>query len=531
MSEEINAWICEFDGCNLLFENPIALPCGKAICKEHIENYTEQFECIFCGREHKIPEDGFNVNITIMKMINCCYHLNNIHKEAKMSYDLLNSMIDEYDKIDPDEFIYDYFAHVRNKVDLHREHIINDVNEKSDKIIDTLRIQEKECREKAGSIEKISLKELKNQLASAWKHNLRQPTIDESSLNILLTQMNHHIKFMEFEIRKYKKDLLLEKSFDFEKIDDNPILFGKLIEKTIDLSLSDDCGSLIRDFNQHSGSVRSIQFIENSNRLISASQDNTIKVWDLKTGECLKTLNEHERWVTCILTISNNQLVSSSNDKTIKIWDLEKYECVNSLISDSSVYSLCQLQDNKLATGRMDGLIDIWDMNSLTIQETILAHDDWITSLKLIDNQRFISCSGDSLMKIWNIESFGCIRTLAGHSNIIYGFDFTHDGLLLSGSSDKSIKIWNIESGECLKTISLENSIICFKKVSNDLLVVGTNNQNGENLIIYDYAKNKILRKYSAHSKYINQIELLKNGNLLTASGDCSIKLWEFLKL
>ena len=59
-------------------------------------------------------------------------------------------------------------------------------------------------------------------------------------------------------------------------------------------------------------------------KIISGSDDKTIKVWDMATGKLLTDLEGHEKSVTCVSFSANGyNIVSGSDDKTIKIWDIE----------------------------------------------------------------------------------------------------------------------------------------------------------------------------------------------------------------
>lgn len=55
-------------------------------------------------------------------------------------------------------------------------------------------------------------------------------------------------------------------------------------------------------------------------RVVSASDDRTIKVWNFETGERLVTLQHHSDGVTC-LQFNSSKIVSGSYDKTVKLWD------------------------------------------------------------------------------------------------------------------------------------------------------------------------------------------------------------------
>ena len=57
--------------------------------------------------------------------------------------------------------------------------------------------------------------------------------------------------------------------------------------------------------------------------IVSGSTDNTIKVWDLKSGDCLRTLGGHSSSVYAVaLAVDGRTIVSGSTDNTIKVWDL-----------------------------------------------------------------------------------------------------------------------------------------------------------------------------------------------------------------
>lgn len=68
--------------------------------------------------------------------------------------------------------------------------------------------------------------------------------------------------------------------------------------------------------------------------LVSGNADSTVKIWSLKTGECLHTLagnNKHMSAVTC-LSFNEKFVVSSSDDGTVKLWNVETGEFIRNLL-------------------------------------------------------------------------------------------------------------------------------------------------------------------------------------------------------
>ena len=73
--------------------------------------------------------------------------------------------------------------------------------------------------------------------------------------------------------------------------------------------------------------------------LCSGSSDKTVKIWNLKTSKCLKTLKGHLDKVTC-LQVFDVSLVSGSDDTTIKIWNIITGECISTIQNGNPVTCL-----------------------------------------------------------------------------------------------------------------------------------------------------------------------------------------------
>jgi len=82
----------------------------------------------------------------------------------------------------------------------------------------------------------------------------------------------------------------------------------------------------------HTGSVNAISITPDGLRALSGSDDTTLKLWNLESGECLQTLAGHTSYVTIVsLTPDGHRAISGSGDSTIKLWNLESGECLQTL--------------------------------------------------------------------------------------------------------------------------------------------------------------------------------------------------------
>ena len=81
-----------------------------------------------------------------------------------------------------------------------------------------------------------------------------------------------------------------------------------------------------------------IVFTPDGKTVISASTDNTIKIWDVETGTEKFTLKGHSSWVSAIaLAPDGKTLISASRDNTIEIWDLATRKEIATFTGESPI--------------------------------------------------------------------------------------------------------------------------------------------------------------------------------------------------
>jgi hypothetical protein len=107
--------------------------------------------------------------------------------------------------------------------------------------------------------------------------------------------------------------------------------------------------------------------------VVSASGDQTLKVWDLASGRVETTLEGHADWVTgCAVTPDGQMVVSASEDKTLKVWNL--------------------------ASGR--------------VEATLEGHAGRVTACAVTpDGRSAVSASFDQTLKVWDLQTGACILT------------------------------------------------------------------------------------------------------------------------
>jgi len=208
----------------------------------------------------------------------------------------------------------------------------------------------------------------------------------------------------------------------------------------------------------HYSVVNSVNFSPDGKTLVSGSADNTIKLWDVETGQEIRTLKGHYSVVNSVnFSPDGKTLVSGSDDNTIKLWNVETGQEIRTLKGhDSPVRSVNFSPDGKTLVSRSDdNTIKLWNVETGQEIRTLEGHDNSVWSVNFSpDGKTLVSGSDDNTIKLWNVETGQEIRTLKGHDNSVYSVNFSPDGkTLVSGSWDNTIKLWDVETGQEIRTL------------------------------------------------------------------------------
>jgi len=150
-------------------------------------------------------------------------------------------------------------------------------------------------------------------------------------------------------------------------------------------------------------------FALNDNLVISANHANLVKVWDVKTGNIIRTFAGHDDWVYSIkLTSDNKTLISGSFDHTIKIWDFSSGKLLNTLKGHSDGVSLLALStDNRyLYSYSVDMQIKIWDLQKGE-EATSFSTGTKVLGMSVSADGKYLAVAlEDNTIAVYSIDSF-----------------------------------------------------------------------------------------------------------------------------
>jgi WD40 repeat protein len=210
--------------------------------------------------------------------------------------------------------------------------------------------------------------------------------------------------------------------------------------------------------------VRSVALSGDGSLLVSAGGDHMVRIWDTRSGSELRTLDAHDGDISAVLFVPNSHiLVTASWDYTVKLWNIRTGNKIRTLVGHRGLVNCVAVTPDGqiLATGSHDSKIKLWNLESGREILTINGHKGSVNAIAFSpDGQSLASCSDDRTIKIWNIKTGQEITMFAGYLSAVNSVAFSPDGeLLASGSDDKSIQLCNLKTGQAMNLFGHDDSV------------------------------------------------------------------------
>jgi WD40 repeat protein len=273
----------------------------------------------------------------------------------------------------------------------------------------------------------------------------------------------------------------------------------------------------------HKDGVMCLALIK-ENLLISAARDHTLKVWDITTYECIKSLQDEERIKAITILLDGN--IATSSNAHIKIRNVkEDLNCIKIIkFQGYDYYSKLFVLDNDksacLCYWDFEVCLLILDMNKgfdclQKMSEEGLCIDD---SFVHLNNDKFAYIIDSQKIKIRNVLDYEHLKNLEGHTCWVNTLLFVKKyNIMLSGSFD-TIRAWCTISYQCIRIIELTTGIKSLLLLPNGFFASGCPSKGGIKIWnIYNY---ECINSFESQSGMITSLLLTEDKRIISASPD-----------
>ncbi|XP_024245230.2 WD repeat-containing protein 3 [Oncorhynchus tshawytscha] len=319
-------------------------------------------------------------------------------------------------------------------------------------------------------------------------------------------------------------------------------------------------------------------------------QNNTVETYSLKTSDknptgiktSRLTLGGHRTDARTLAFSSDNIAVLSASGDTVKVWNRSTLQVIRTMACDYALCSLFVPGDRQIILGTKSGKIQIFDLASGTLLETVDAHNGALWSLCLSPDQRGIVTGGaDKTVKFWEFELIKdedaaqkrltvkhvrtlqldedvlCVKyspdqrllavslldctvkvfytdtlkfflSLYGHKLPVLCLDISHDSALIAtGSADRNVKIWGLDFGDCHRSMFAHDDSVMFLQFVPKTHLFFTAGKD-KKIKQWDADKFEHIQTLEGHHREVWCLAISPNGDhIVSSSHDKSLRLWE----
>jgi WD40 repeat protein len=294
---------------------------------------------------------------------------------------------------------------------------------------------------------------------------------------------------------------------------------------------------LDRTLRGHSGWVTGVGFSGDGQQLVSASWDQSVKRWNVATGEQLTTIAKDIKEVQAVaFSRDGHWLATENSSNTAILWEATTGREVrrfvgkpSGILGSSWVYSIAFSPDGRwLASGLDDRIVRVWDVQTGgTVRDFTGSRRPVIYIAFSPDGHWIASGVDEKTVAVWDVTSGKEIQRLGGHKKVINAVAFSPNGRwLASAGADRTVVLWDVSTGREVRILSGHRSLVTSLAFSADGRWLASGSWDNT-IKIWNVATGQELQTLSGHNHHIYSIAFDATGQrLASGSEDGTIKIW-----
>jgi WD40 repeat protein/serine/threonine protein kinase len=289
----------------------------------------------------------------------------------------------------------------------------------------------------------------------------------------------------------------------------------------------------------HTDAVRSIAFANKSDAtlLVSAGQDNTVRVWDFATRRPVKAFRGHGGSVQAAAILQDGKAVlSASHDHIVRQWSIDNYEELRTLQGrvleghHDAILAATYSGDQKLVvTASRDRTARTWNARTGKPEMTFEEGHAYLASAALFfpDGRQLLTAAVDNTARIWDVATGGELLRL-DHTGRSAAATLSADAhWVATGSDDKTVQLWDAKTGKLIKKLPGHTGEVTALAFAPNGKLLATGDAKGH-AKLWNIETGEVVQKLEGHTRKISAIVFLPDGSrVLTASLDKTVNQWD----
>ena len=259
----------------------------------------------------------------------------------------------------------------------------------------------------------------------------------------------------------------------------------------------------------HYHDVNSLSYSHDGQFIVTGADDGKVKLWNVHSGFCFVTFEDHASAVTHVEFSKKNQVVfSASLDGTVRAYDLIRYRNFRTFTSPTPTGFQALAVDMSgeiVCASSVDSFeIYVWSVQTGKLLDVLSGHNGPVSCLRFSPSQEngniLVSGSWDKTVKVWDIFARGggqVLETLE-HKSDVLAVSFKNDGKVVATATlDGNITFWDVNDGKIVASIEGKKDISGGRK-----------------------AKDLIAAESNAATQHFTSISYTADGDFIIAGGD-----------
>ncbi|KAI7888858.1 WD40-repeat-containing domain protein [Mucor mucedo] len=290
----------------------------------------------------------------------------------------------------------------------------------------------------------------------------------------------------------------------------------------------------------HRSDIRSLA-LSSDDELLASASSNLLKIWNMKTRSCIRSIECGFALCSAFLP-GNKHIIVGTKTGELELYDVGSSSLVESVKAhDGAIYSLQVRPDKRgFCTGSADKDVKFWDFDMVQdknspakrltfIHMRTLKMSDEVLCVRYSPDQNLLAVSLlDSTVKVFYHDTLKFFLSLYGHKLPVLSMDISSDNMLIATcSADKNVKLWGLDFGDCHKSLfAHQESVMAVQ------FVWGTHYfftvSKDKTVKYWDGDKFENIMKLEGHHGEVWALAVSKHGSfVVTGSHDRSMRVWE----